>query len=71
MPAAPHQPLPSGFHVGFALTSPDEIAAMHRQLVAGDVVVSPLEDLRPNQEHVTFRCRDPNGTEIEVFWEPA
>jgi hypothetical protein len=28
-------------------------------------------DVRPDEEYeyVTFRCHDPDGTEIEVFWE--
>jgi hypothetical protein len=29
--------------------------------------VGPLEDHRPGEDYVTFRCWDPDGTEIEVF----
>jgi hypothetical protein len=36
---------------------------------AGVVPVTGLDDFRPEEEYVTFRCHDPGGTEIEVFWE--
>ena len=71
IPAASHQPLPPGFHIGFALPSPDEVAALHDRLAATDVPLAPIEDSRPEEAYVTFRCWDPDGTEIEVFWEPA
>lgn len=70
VPAATHQPLPDGFHIGFRQRSPDEVAALHRELSAGGARVGELEDLRPGEDHVTFRCHDPDGTEVEVFWEP-
>ena len=31
--------------------------------------LSPLDDERPAEDDVSFRCWDPDGTEIEVFWE--
>jgi catechol 2,3-dioxygenase-like lactoylglutathione lyase family enzyme len=70
VPADPHhQPLPAGFHVGFGLAAAAAVAGLHCDLVAAGVVVTPLEDFRPEEEYVTFRCHDPDGTEIEVFWE--
>jgi hypothetical protein len=33
------------------------------------VAVTNLQDFRPDEEYVTFRGHDPDGTEIEVFWE--
>jgi catechol 2,3-dioxygenase-like lactoylglutathione lyase family enzyme len=71
IPAQPHQPLPPGFHVGFGLASPDEVAAMRAELLAADVGATALADYRPDEGYVTFRCWDPDGTEIEVFWETA
>ena len=71
IPAAPHQPLPPGFHIGFRLATPDEVVATRDELVAAGVPVSELEDARPGEDYVTCRCWDPDGTEIEVFWEPA
>jgi catechol 2,3-dioxygenase-like lactoylglutathione lyase family enzyme len=69
VPADPHLPLPPGFHTGFSLDSADEVVARHAELTAGGVPVSPLEDARPGTDYVTFRCWDPDGTEIEQFWE--
>ncbi|HVM09875.1 MAG TPA: VOC family protein [Acidimicrobiales bacterium] len=68
-PADPHQSLPPGFHVGFSLGSPDEVARMRDALARDAVDVRELEDYRPGEDYVTFRCFDPDGTEIEVFWE--
>jgi hypothetical protein len=31
--------------------------------------VTELDDERPGDDYLTFRCWDPDGTEIEVFWE--
>jgi len=69
VPAAPHQPLPDGFHVGFTMPSADEVERLHRALSAASVPVGMLDDERPVEAYVTFRCWDPDGTEIEVFWQ--
>jgi catechol 2,3-dioxygenase-like lactoylglutathione lyase family enzyme len=71
VPADPHHPLPPGFHVGFGLDTPEQVGALHRELVAAGRTTSPLEDHRPGEGYVTFRCWDPDGTEVEVFWESA
>ncbi|MGH9236092.1 MAG: VOC family protein [Acidimicrobiales bacterium] len=69
IPAEPHQPLPDGFHIGFGLADADAVAGLHRDLAAAGVAVTNLQDFRPDEEYVTFRGHDPDGTEIEVFWE--
>ncbi len=69
VPADPHQPLPDGFHVGFGLGDADAVEHLHDTLGAGGVRVTDLEDRRPGEGYVTFRCWDPDGTGIEVFWE--
>lgn len=69
VPSEAHQPLPRGFHVGFGLDSPDEVEALHRGLVADEVRTTTIDDSRPAEDYVTFRCWDPDDTEIEVFWE--
>ena len=70
MPADPHTALPEGFHIGFTGADPDEVIGGHTALSAAGVPVGTLEDNRPNTDYVTFRCWDPDGTEIEIFWEP-
>jgi catechol 2,3-dioxygenase-like lactoylglutathione lyase family enzyme len=69
MPAPGHQALPDGFHIGFRLDAPDSVKALHETLLAAGVRASRIEDYRPSESYVTFRCWDPDGTEIEVFWE--
>ena len=39
------------------------------RLSAADVRTGSLDDHRPGELHVTFRCWDPDGTEIEIFWD--
>ena len=71
VPAVEHQPLPAGFHIGFRVAAPADVESVHADLSESGVAVSDLEDDRPDSEYVTFRCWDPDGTEVEVFWEPA
>jgi catechol 2,3-dioxygenase-like lactoylglutathione lyase family enzyme len=69
MPADPHQELPQGFHIGFGGATADEVLARREALGSAGVRVGELEDYRPEEQYVTFRCWDPDGTEVEVFWE--
>jgi catechol 2,3-dioxygenase-like lactoylglutathione lyase family enzyme len=69
VPASTHQHLPDGFHIGFSLDSPDEVVAVQASLVASGVETTEVQDSRPGEDYVTFRCWDPDGTEIELFWE--
>jgi catechol 2,3-dioxygenase-like lactoylglutathione lyase family enzyme len=69
IPSAPHQALPDGFHIGFGLGDADAVSALRDRLVAAAVRTTELEDHRPGEAYVTFRCWDPDGTEVEVFWE--
>lgn len=71
VPTDPHVELPAGFHIGFRLDSPEAVFALHETLTSAGVRTKEVVDYRPGEEHVTFRCWDPDGTEIEVFWEPA
>ena len=69
VPTPDHQPLPQGFHIGFTLGSADEVLEVHRSLSAAGIEASEVQDARPGEDYVTFRCWDPDGTEIELFWE--
>ena len=69
LPAEVHQPLPDGFHIGFNLDDADTVLAMHASLTAAEVRVGEVEDFRPGEQYVTFRCWDPDDTEVELFWE--
>lgn len=69
VPAQEHVALPVGFHIGFTLPEPEEVFAMRGRLAADGVAVGAVDDLRPGEDYVTFRCADPDGTEIEVYWD--
>ena len=69
IPADPHQPLPDGFHIGFQLADAEAVLAMHATLRDAGVRTAEVEDFRPGESYLTFRCWDPDGTEIELFWE--
>jgi catechol 2,3-dioxygenase-like lactoylglutathione lyase family enzyme len=69
IPTEQHQPLPDGFHVGFGVPTADHVLSLHRLLSAAKEAIRGIEDHRPTEDFVTFRCWDPDGTEIEVFWQ--
>jgi len=69
-PGEPGEPgeLPAWFHFGFRLETPDAVRALHDRLAADGVDFgAPLSEA---PDFVWFRCRDPDGHNIEVYWEP-
>ncbi len=57
---------PTGFHVGFNLSSEGEVLEVHqRVLAAGIPIVRPLGDLAGA---LTFHCLAPGPILIEVAW---
>lgn len=69
IPSEPHQALPDGFHIGFGLEDADRVFALHDELGAAGVRTTEVEDHRPGSSYVSFRCWDPDDTEVELFWE--
>lgn len=66
---APGEPgqLPPWFHFGFRLEAPQKVRDLHDRLAADGVKIrSPLSD---EPDFVWFRCEDPDGHGIEVYWE--
>ena len=60
--------LPSWFHFGFRLENPQAVRDLHARLLAeGTEMAAPLAE---EPDFVWFRCRDPDGHAIEVYWEP-
>ncbi|MEO8937435.1 MAG: VOC family protein [Burkholderiaceae bacterium] len=57
-------PLPSWFHFGMRMATPDAVRAKHVELVAAGLPMKPLRDL---PAVTSFRCADPDGYSIEVY----
>lgn len=59
--------LPSWFHFGFRLDTPDDVRALRAEMAAAEV---PLGDVYVDDPDFTcFRCQDPDGYQIEIYWE--
>jgi catechol 2,3-dioxygenase-like lactoylglutathione lyase family enzyme len=69
LPAASDQPFRDGFHVGFGVGGAGDVLALWKRLSAAGVRTIHPEDFRPAEAYLTFRCWDPDGTEVEVFWQ--
>lgn len=63
--------MPEGFHLGFSTAAADDVSRVRRALADAGVRVGEVDDARPGEDYVTFRCWDPDGTEVEVFWDGA
>jgi catechol 2,3-dioxygenase-like lactoylglutathione lyase family enzyme len=65
-PASTLDPFPEWFHFGFRLEAADAVAAMHARLRADAVETTELQRF---DDFVVFRCHDPDGYQLEVYWE--
>lgn len=59
-------PLPGWFHFGFRLASARAVRELHDLMISEGAEVDDLEEY---PGYVTFRCTDPDGHGIEVYWE--
>ena len=67
-PASDPEPLPSWFHFGFRLESADAVTQLHGEMCGAGV---PLKAPLTTAGDLTFfRCLDPDGHDIEIYWEP-
>jgi len=67
-PAADAGEPPGWFHFGFRLPRAAEVEQLHRRLAGEGVRMRGpmIQDV----DLVSFRCFDPDGYGIEVYWEP-
>jgi catechol 2,3-dioxygenase-like lactoylglutathione lyase family enzyme len=54
-------------HFGFALPDPDDVHNLRARLEADRVQIVERDD---EPDLVSFKCLDPDGWRIEVYWEP-
>jgi catechol 2,3-dioxygenase-like lactoylglutathione lyase family enzyme len=67
-PATDAEPLPSWFHFGFRLESAEAVKQLHDEMRSAG---APMKvDLVRDADITFFRCLDPDGHDIEVYWEP-
>lgn len=66
VPTTAHTALPAGFHIGFGLDGPATVRSAYDELRAAGVTTSELQE---KENYVSFRCWDPDDTEVEIFWE--
>jgi catechol-2,3-dioxygenase len=68
-PATDVEPFPAWFHIGFRLDSRAEVEALLARVEAENTPIkAPLTFEGDN--FAFFRCADPDGYQIEVYWEP-
>jgi catechol 2,3-dioxygenase-like lactoylglutathione lyase family enzyme len=66
--AGPPDDFPPWAHFGFRLDDAAAVRALFAQLQAAGVTIrAPLSEA---PDFVWFRCADPDGHLIEVYWEP-
>ena len=67
-PADTPEPFPSWFHIGFRLDSKVAVEALHRDVhEGGETIRTPFTQ---EGAFCFFRCADPDGYQIEVYYEP-
>jgi catechol 2,3-dioxygenase-like lactoylglutathione lyase family enzyme len=61
--------LPSWFHFGYRLQSSDAVVTLHDRMVKADVRIA--RPLYTDPDLVSFRCADPDGYAVEIYWQRA
>ena len=59
--------LPSFFHFGITLPSPEDVRTFHRRLAHDG---TPIVEEWDEPDYVSVKCRDPDGYVVEAAWEP-
>jgi catechol-2,3-dioxygenase len=62
-------PMPAWFHFGFRLPSGQRVIDLHKRM--GESGINILKPLYEDDSLVSFRCADPDGYAIEIYWEAA
>jgi catechol 2,3-dioxygenase-like lactoylglutathione lyase family enzyme len=66
-PVPSHAARPDFLHFGFHLDTAAEVRAKRAEIsAAGVTIVEEYED----EALVSFKCSDPDGWPVEVYWEP-
>jgi len=60
--------LPEWFHWGFKAEDRSKVREAYQRMVAQGVSIT--RELLEDDEIVSFRCADPDGHNIEIYWQP-
>lgn len=61
-------PLPAFLHFGFRLPDHNDVRTELAQLRAEGIEITECHD---EPRYVAFKCADPDGHQVELYWEPA
>jgi catechol 2,3-dioxygenase-like lactoylglutathione lyase family enzyme len=61
------QPMPGWFHFGYRLANANAVRDVHRRMTESQVTIR--KELYEDEYLVSFRCADPDGYCIEIYWE--
>lgn len=67
MDDASPEPMPPWFHFGIRLPTADAVLALSRRMIAAGVGMR--KPVYQDESLVSYRCADPDGYVIEVYWE--
>ena len=67
-PAEQVEPMPPWFHFGFRLEGRDAVGALCARMAAEGVTIAT--PVTTHGELTFFRCADPDGYELEIYYEP-
>jgi catechol 2,3-dioxygenase-like lactoylglutathione lyase family enzyme len=66
--AAPAAEPAAGVHIGFRAASPGAVRSMRSSMVAAGIALTEAYD---EPDYINCKLRDPDGYEIEIYWEPS
>ena len=61
------EPSPAFLHAGFKAAEPADVRALLDRMETDGVTIAERND---EAAYVAFKCLDPDGRRIEVYWEP-
>jgi catechol 2,3-dioxygenase-like lactoylglutathione lyase family enzyme len=66
-----HRPaqFPDWFHFGFRLKDKSKLEALYSEMSRSQVSIS--KSYEEDKDFAFFRCIDPDGYKLELYWEPA
>jgi catechol 2,3-dioxygenase-like lactoylglutathione lyase family enzyme len=66
-PADAIEAFPAWFHFGFRMPNPAEVERLLAEMKQDGVAI--IQALERSEGYLSFRCADPTGYAVEVYWE--